>query len=188
MAKRSDPWVFDADRDPDARLVGVAIEIPEPFQTQLHTIRAAVGDPAARITRPHITLVPPTELSGDAFAGLRFHLSEAALAHQGFDVELRGMDSFRPVSPVVFARVVCGADRCASLERTVRAGPLGVPVDFDYHPHVTVAQRLPDEVLDRAEREHADLHVRFPVRSFECSAWSGDAWVQQWTFELAARA
>lgn len=186
MAKRSDPSVFDAHHDPDAQLIGVAIEIPEPIRTELHGMRVLAGDPAALVTRPHITLVPPTRVSGAEFAQLRSHLSAAACAHGGFEVELSGMDSFRPVSPVVFARLVAGAGACADLERTIRSGPLEVPAEFDYHPHVTVAQNLPDAILDQAADEHGDFHGRFPVRSFECFAWSGSGWAVQWTFELGA--
>jgi 2'-5' RNA ligase len=36
-------------------------------------------------------------------------------------------------------------------------------LDFNYHPHVTVAHHLPDEALDRAFAELAGYEVRFIV-------------------------
>ncbi len=45
-------------------------------------------------------------------------------------------------------------------------GPLDVDLDYPYHPHVTVAHHLDDELLDRAFDELADFECQFDVDEF----------------------
>jgi 2'-5' RNA ligase len=49
------------------------------------------------------------------------------------------------------------------LERVLRAGPLAQELSFPYHPHVTVAQDVPDAELDRAFEELAGFEALFTV-------------------------
>jgi 2'-5' RNA ligase len=49
----------------------------------------------------------------------------------------------------------------------VRSGPLRRRLPFPYHPHVTIAVDLSDEVHDRAERELERFELEFPVTRFE---------------------
>ena len=84
----------------------------------------------------------------------------------GFGVHLRGTGTFRPVSPVVFVTLVEGISQCEQLASAVRRGPLDVPLDFPYHPHVTIAHHLADDALDRAFRELADFDCTFDADQF----------------------
>ena len=76
---------------------------------------------------------------------------------------LRGADTFRPVSPVVFLPLAEGARRVSKLAAEVRTGPLDVELMFPYHPHVTVAHNVSDPALDAAAAKFADLDRRFTV-------------------------
>lgn len=146
--------------------IGVALAIPEPWATQLQDYRAALGDETATRIPTHITLVPPTEIDDSDLAGIDRHLEATAAGFRAFDVHLRGTGTFRPVSPVVFVTLVEGISHCEQLALAVRRGPLDVPLQFPYHPHVTIAHHLADETLDRAFTELATFECVFPADEF----------------------
>ncbi|HEX4429011.1 MAG TPA: 2'-5' RNA ligase family protein [Frankiaceae bacterium] len=148
------------------RSVGVTIELPEPYGSELAAWRARLGDPSAEKIPPHITLLPPTAAAGDVLAKFVDHLTGVAAAHQPFRVRLLGTGTFRPVSPVVFVVVVEGAEGCAEVQADVRAGPIARELHFPYHPHVTVAHDLPEPQLDFALTALADYEAEFEAQGF----------------------
>ena len=81
-------------------------------------------------------------------------------------MHLRGTGTFRPISPVVFVSLVEGISQCEQLADAVRSGPLALDLAFPYHPHVTIAHHLSDELLDRAFEELADFDCEFDVEHF----------------------
>ena len=139
-----------SDAPDDPLVVGVAIEVPDPFGAELTAWRARFGDPLAASVPAHITLVPPTEVTGVVLIDLEAHLVSALSGCRPFGVRLAGTGSFRPVSPVTFVQVRSGGKECDDLQQRVRRGPLDRALAYEYHPHVTVAQELPDRVLDEA--------------------------------------
>ncbi|WP_263120774.1 2'-5' RNA ligase family protein [Cellulomonas sp. RIT-PI-Y] len=143
--------------------IGVAVGIPEPWATRLRDARARVGDPAADLIAPHITLLGPTTVQQSELPAVRAHLARIAAGHAPFEVHLRGTASFRPVSPVVFVQVVEGIGPCETLERQIRTGLLAQELRFHYHPHVTIAHDVPDPALDQAFEDLADFDARFGV-------------------------
>jgi 2'-5' RNA ligase len=147
-------------------MVGVAIAIPPPHSTVLTNWRRRVGDPAADLVWPHVTLLPPTPLDSADITAVDKHLAEVATAGRRFDMHLAGTGTFRPTSPVVFVQVARGVGDCEELERAIRQGPLARDLDFPYHPHVTVAQQLDDTALDAAYDGLGDYVARFPVDHF----------------------
>jgi 2'-5' RNA ligase len=148
--------------------IGVAIAIPEPYGSQLQSMRSSFGDPLADAIPTHVTLLPPTVVTPDAFDGVVEHLDKVASRHDPFEIRLRGSATFRPVSPVVFVQLSTGIGECETLEQDVRGGPLGGRLlDFPYHPHVTVAHHLPEEVLDAAQEQLAGFDCQFVVEGFQ---------------------
>lgn len=139
--------------------IGVAIAIPRPFADELEGWRDRFGDPAAHLIQAHVTLLPPTTI-GDVDA-VAEHLRKVGERHSAFPVHLRGTSTFRPVSPVVYVRVAEGADKIVTLESDVRSGPLQRGLRFEYHPHVTVAHDVADDVLTVAQRALADYEAVF---------------------------
>ena len=146
--------------------IGVAIEIPEPWGTQIQDYRESIGDPMAELIPPHITLVPPVDIAPELMRDIAFHLENAAAMLRPFKVHLHGTATFRPVSPVVFIALTEGISACERLERAVRQGPLGVDLTFPYHPHVTVAHELPEDILDRATADLGGFDATFVVEHF----------------------
>lgn len=146
--------------------IGVALAVPEPWAGQLQQYRAGVGDATARMIPTHITLVPPVEVGADDLAAVEEHLAGVAADSVRFRVHLRGTGSFRPVSAVVFVAVVEGISHCERLSGALCQGPLAVQLAYPYHPHVTVAHDLAEDLLDRAFGELADFECDFEVSGF----------------------
>ncbi len=145
---------------------GVAIGLPEPYTSELQGWRERLGDPNARGIPPHITLLPPTALSSEELPEVEEHLRRVAAAETPFEVHLRGSATFRPVSPVVFVPLVRGISECERVEAEVRSGPLARELSFPYHPHVTVAHDLGEDVLDEAFSALSGYDARFSVWGF----------------------
>ncbi len=146
--------------------IGVAIPVPAPLGDQLQRRRAASGDPLAWSVPTHVTLVPPVVVGEGALPRVHDHLARAASSCAPFEIRLRGTDTFRPVSPVVFVRLAAGAREVARLEEHVRCGVLDSRRRFPFHPHVTLAQEVDDAALDRAHAELADFEAAFTVERF----------------------
>ncbi|MFD8811658.1 2'-5' RNA ligase family protein [Streptomyces sp. NPDC059627] len=148
--------------------IGVSIAVPEPHGSLLQERRAGFGDPAAHGIPTHVTLLPPTEIAEGELAAVEAHLSEVAAVGRPFPMRLCGTGTFRPLSPVVYVRVVQGADDCAWLQQRVRdeAGPLDRELQFPYHPHVTVAHGIDEAAMDRAFAELADYEAAWPCTGF----------------------
>ena len=148
--------------------IGVAIALPEPWASELQDYRTALGDETATLIPTHITLVPPVELSEAEIIEAECHLELVAARSEEFRIHLRGTGTFRPVSPVVFVSVVEGISQCEALaERVRRSGPLAVPLRFPYHPHVTVAHHMPEDVMDKAFDELAGFDCTFAADTFQ---------------------
>jgi 2'-5' RNA ligase len=161
----SDLPVSDASMN-DEVMLGVAVAIPQPHATVLANWRRQVGDPAADLVFPHVTLLPPTPVPADSMDEVEKHLADVAAGHLPFVMHLAGTGTFRPTSPVVFIQVATGVSDCELLERDIRSGPLGRDLDFPYHPHVTVAQDIGDAGLDDAYDGLANFVARFQVERF----------------------
>ena len=149
-----------------SRSIGVAIGLPEPYNSELQRWRERLGDPNAARIPPHVTLLPPTDVPSDSLPEIEEHLRLVAMAEQDFEIRLRGSATFRPVSPVVFVPLVQGISECERLEAKVREGPLHREIRFPYHPHVTVAHDLPADALDDAFGALASYEADFLVHGF----------------------
>ncbi|MCW2836378.1 MAG: 2-5 ligase, partial [Marmoricola sp.] len=143
--------------------IGVSVAVPEPWGNELQQYRIDVGDEAARHIPTHITLLPPHEVADADLDDVVAHLAKVAEGTEPFRVHLRGTGTFRPVSPVVFIGVVEGISQCEQLAAGVRRGPLAIERAFPYHPHVTVAQHLPEDRLERAFTELEGFDAAFAV-------------------------
>ncbi|MEU1693868.1 2'-5' RNA ligase family protein [Streptomyces hirsutus] len=148
--------------------IGVSIAVPEPHGSRLQQLRAGFGDAAAHGIPTHVTLLPPTEVDEGDLSAIETHLSEVAATGRPFPMRLSGTGTFRPLSPVVFVRIVEGAEACTWLQKQVRdaSGPVARELQFPYHPHVTVAHGIEEAAMDRAFEELADYEARWPCTGF----------------------
>jgi 2'-5' RNA ligase len=93
------------------------------------------------------------------------------------------------VSPVVFVSLVEGISQTEQLAALVRRGPLAAELAYPFHPHVTIAHHLPDEVLDQAFRELADFECTFEASEFHLYLHDDETgWAPDVDFTLPAAA
>lgn len=170
---------------PNVETIGVAMPIPPPFGTELEAWRRSIGDPTADAIPSHITLIPPTDVDPAEREAIEKHLGATATDHRPFRVHLRGTGTFRPVSPVVFVALARGISECEQLAAAMRDGPMPVELRFPYHPHVTVAQALPDPALDEVYTALADFEADFLVDEFGLYRHGTDGvWRKERSFAL----
>lgn len=143
--------------------VGITIPIPEPLAGALESWRASFGDPMAAVVPPHITLITTTPASD--WGATIDHVRAVARTQKPFLVRLHSTGSFRPLSPVVFLRLVEGFDECVDLHSKLQTGPLERELDFPFHPHVTVAHDVSEAGMDAAVRELDAFEASFEVHS-----------------------
>jgi len=148
--------------------LGVSIAVPEPYGSFLQERRAGFGDPAAHGIPTHVTLLPPTEVEATALPAVEDHLAQVAAEGRPFPMRLEGTGTFRPLSPVVFVKIVEGADECMVLQEQIRAasGPCARELLFPYHPHVTVAHGIDEDAMDRAFAELKDFEAAWTINGF----------------------
>ncbi|MEH1166615.1 2'-5' RNA ligase family protein [Micromonospora sp. CPCC 205539] len=168
----------------DTVQVGIAVDIPEPWGAQLTRRRIEAGDPLA--VPAHVTLLGPTEIPVATLPAVEGHLAAVAAAHLPFALHLRGTGTFRPVTQVVFVAVAAGISECELLAAAIAGAPeLHRETRFPYHPHVTVAQDVAPEALDKAYEDLADFSAMFEVDAFTLFSHSGQArWQPRRDFRL----
>ncbi|MET8895316.1 2'-5' RNA ligase family protein [Streptomyces albogriseolus] len=157
--------------------IGVSIAVPEPHGSRLQQLRAGFGDAAAYGIPTHVTLLPPTEIADSAVPAVEAHLAEVAAAGRPFPMRLSGTGTFRPLSPVVYVRVVEGAEACTRLQQQVRdpSGPVARELQFPYHPHVTVAHGIDEAAMDRAYEDLAGYEAEWACTGFALYEQGADA-------------
>ncbi|GGM25379.1 phosphoesterase [Micromonospora sonchi] len=168
----------------DTVQIGIAVDIPEPWGSLLTRRRLEAGDP--NTVPAHVTLLGPTEIPAAALPAVERHLDRVAAAHLPFSLHLRGTGTFRPVTQVVFVAVAAGISECELLAAAINAAPqLRRELRFPYHPHVTVAQDVASEALDRVYEDLADFSAMFEVERFTLFSHSGQArWQPRRNFRL----
>ncbi|MFZ1382990.1 MAG: 2'-5' RNA ligase family protein [Scrofimicrobium sp.] len=147
-------------------LLGIVIAVPEPWNAAITEIRQSIGDPMATKVPPHITIMPPLAVPEDKRGDVFEHLRGLAEEHRPFRIGLKGADTFEPVSPVAFLKVVQGAGLCKQLAEDVRSGPLDYSLRFPYHAHVTLAQNLPSQAITRALELGHSFEASWMVQGF----------------------
>ncbi|NYE96469.1 2'-5' RNA ligase [Psychromicrobium silvestre] len=143
--------------------VGVVLALPEPYASELRRWRASFGDPLADVVPAHITLVTSTPT--EDWPAVLEHVRAVAADQREFQVTLQGTGEFRPISPVVYLKVVEGFEDCVELHERLQRGVLERELSFPFHPHVTVAHDVSELGLDEAAERLSDYQASFPVRS-----------------------
>ena len=166
MSAPATPGAAAGAREHPPGRIGVAIPVPAPLGELLQRRRAESGDPLAWTVPTHVTLVPPVVVADEHLPQVHEHLAGVASCSAPFAIRLQGTGTFRPVSPVVFVRLAAGAAEVSRIEERVRAGVLAGERRFPFHPHVTLAQDVGDDALDRAVAALAHFEADFAVDRF----------------------
>ncbi len=146
-----------------ARLrLGVVALVPSPTSLEIDGLRRACGDTTLDRVHPHLTLVPPVNVSVTRLPEALSHLRKAAAALRPFELILGPVATFSPDSPTIYL-AVSGADGDGDalhrLRDVVFEPPLHRELSWPFVPHVTIADDAPPERIDAAVVALADYRV-----------------------------
>lgn len=141
--------------DPD-RLSQVPIEdrlnvfalvtyIPGPLGKFLDDLRLELA-PTCK-PHAHVSLLPPRPLAVTWHKAADY-VREVAGEWQPFDVELTGIKVF-DATDVIHFEIGAGSAELHRLHAAVNSGPLAFDEPFPFHPHITIAQEIPHEEVER---------------------------------------
>lgn len=123
----------------------MALLLPPRVADEVDGLRRAFGADIGYIP-PHITIVPPVNLSDDAVIAALATMRAAAASVDGLELELGPFDTFLPTNPVLFLSVGGDVDSLAKLRVACNSGPLEREESRPFVPHVTVTRGLrPDD-------------------------------------------
>ena len=130
-------------------IFALVIYIPDPLATFLDDLRRELV-PRCN-PRAHVSVLPPRPLSVDwriASSQVRSLME----VWSPFEVELTDIKTF-PATDVIYLELGDGAAELHRLHDVMGSGPLAFREPFAYHPHVTLAQEIPQpEVASLCER------------------------------------
>jgi 2'-5' RNA ligase len=127
----------------------VALLLPSPLADEVDGLRRALGDRQLGRVAPHITLVPPVNVRTDDLDEVLELVRAAAASADSLTVEIGPLQTFAPVSPVLYL-AVRPIEPLAALRQVVRGGPLAREDVHPFVPHVTVDIDAPAERIDAA--------------------------------------
>jgi len=131
--------------------------IPEPLRTFLDELRLKLVKgcrPAA-----HVTVLPPRPLPENLGPDLAWNLVRSRVCDlPTFDIEITEVDVFEKTS-VVHLGIGRGREKLLGMHEALNAGPLQAEEEYNYEPHITLAQNFEperlDEINERARQEWA---------------------------------
>ena len=97
--------------------------------------------------RAHVSVLPPRPLAVD-WRTASDHVRALAGEWTPFDVELTEIQVF-PVTNVIYIEVGAGADQLRAMHQATNRGSLAFEEPFVYHPHITLAQEIPQDQVCR---------------------------------------
>lgn len=130
--------------------VAVALLPPHELSGQLHALRRLLGDPRLDVIPPHLTLVPPVNLSGGELVELRGALRSVATACDPFTLGLGPAATFAPATPTLHLAVSGDEASLSELRTRLRVTPVDRPDEWPFTPHVTLRESMPEAQLDGA--------------------------------------
>jgi 2'-5' RNA ligase len=95
-----------------------------------------------RDVRAHVTILPPRPLRGALAAGSS-QIEEQSRHFGAFEIEATRVRTFR-AARVVYLDVGAGAAQLRRLNRRLNSGGWRFTDPYSYHPHITLAQELPE--------------------------------------------
>ncbi len=97
----------------------------------------------------HLTVLPPRHLQGSESQALET-LEEICSHVESFEVNLGEVETFIPVTPTVFIRVVHAASRMRALHDQLSVHALAEREEWSYMPHLTIVKMGSEEQAQNA--------------------------------------
>jgi 2'-5' RNA ligase len=127
--------------------LGVAAMLSGEACSEVQGIRKALGERGVERMDPHITLVPPFNLSVDEVDGFVVQVGRIFGNQPPFSVHLGGASTFSDESPVLFLEVTDLDDTLQSLTEQLLPHTPFEYLRRVYHPHCTLGDGLPSEEI-----------------------------------------
>ncbi len=144
--------------------------IPIPRYALVAYLRNPVGEFVERLRRhlhpehphlaAHLTVLPPRVLQGTELAA-RETLEEVCSQVEPFTVTLGEVETFCPLTPTVFIRVVHAAYRMRELHDRLNMGALASQEEWPYMPHLTIVKMSAEAQARQAYRVASERWSRF---------------------------
>ena len=96
----------------------------------------------SRDVRAHVTILPPRPLRGE-LAAASSQIEEQSRHFGAFEIEATQVRTFR-AARVIYLDVGTGAAHLRRLNRRLNSGAWRFTDPYSYHPHITLAQELPE--------------------------------------------
>lgn len=149
--------------------MGVVLLVPGPLAHEVQGLRRACGDPALERVPPHLTLVPPVNVSGSpSLRETTRRVRRAAGAVGPFRLTIGPARSFAPDSPTLYLEVGGDASEVEALHLLrdeVFRPPLHRELTWPFVPHVTLADGVDEQRLVAGVSALADYRAEMPCRS-----------------------
>jgi 2'-5' RNA ligase len=144
------------------RRLGVVLLVSGRAAIEIDGMRRACGDRALERVPPHVTLIPPVNVSETRVPEALTRLRDAAARTSPFTLELGPVTSFQPDSPTLYLAVGGAPDDLAALHALRDAmfePPLHRELTWPFVPHVTLADEIPAERIEAAVTALSDYRT-----------------------------
>ena len=124
-------------------LFAVVIYVPDPLGRFLDGLRRELVSGCS--TRAHVSVLPPRPLAAD----WRIARDQAHALAEGwtqFEIEASSIEVFASTS-VVYLQIGLGAGDLHRMHEAMNIGALEFQEPFPYHPHITLAQDIPEDTV-----------------------------------------
>ena len=163
----------------------VAALVPAPTSIEIDGLRRAVGDRRRTAIVPHVTLVPPVNLTSEVAADAVDHCRVVASRHRPLKVVIGAPDTFAPVNPVVYLSVE-SSEELLALRNELHDGPLARLDLRAFVPHVTLNARCALERIDHTLAAAVDYRAEVVVSAVHVLESIDGLWTVRETCPLAA--
>src|ERR1700729_630077 len=133
--------------------------LPEPLAGFLNSLRCELVPRCQAKT--HVTVLPPRPLATGLAETAWNDLNDALGGFPPFRVELTSIEVFQGTN-VIYLSVGAGYRELERMHTALNQGPLQFAEPYEYHPHVTLAQELSPEDVDRVLARARSRWREFP--------------------------
>ena len=149
--------------------------------------------PAHTHADAHLTILPPRPLRGTERQALDL-VTEVCHGAAPFEITMGDVETFLPVTPTVFLRVVRGAYRMRELRESMNRGVLSFEEPWPYMPHLTIVKadsedEVPKalEISRRRWSEYSDTR-KIRISKLSLVKGTGERWVDVAAVPLGKKA
>lgn len=132
------------------RRLSVALLFEPDVVLELNAIRSAVGSPSLGQIPPHITLISPINVPASELQAVVDLVGQSAAGVRSFRARIGPVETFSPVTPVLYMGVACPDREIHRLHERLLNGPLQRTPTHPFVPHVTIHESMDEALLAAA--------------------------------------